>query len=62
MCAFRKLKLKDRETDVLEMLGLQEIETYPLTNECLPGIFPHPRASELAAWPVIGLAPLTLCP
>lgn len=42
MCALRKLKLKDRETDVLEMLDLQEIETYPLTNECLPGIYPHP--------------------
>lgn len=42
MRALRKLKLKDRETDVLEMLDLQEIETYPLTNECLPGIYPYP--------------------
>lgn len=61
MCP-QKLKLKDRETDVLEVLDLQEIETYPLTNECLPGISPHPLASELDAWPLIGLAPLALCP
>lgn len=35
-----KLKLRDCEIGVLEMLGLQEIETYPLTNECPPRVSP----------------------
>lgn len=48
------------EIGVLEMLDLQEIETYPLTNECPPRV--SPIASELAAWPLIGLTPLALCP